>query len=173
MGSGGKTCREERFVGVGWGDGSEVEHRGEGVPRTELATGKWRKHAAAMRCGAWAVVCALIHRLVPFRVAMLPWACLPNPAGCNSGLLHCCVDSPSRFCSALGCHDGLNLKVPHINIDLHFKSPCPSQAAMMAYSALCDTLGRTVEPYVAPMLPVFLERLADKVRGQGEWGEDG
>jgi elongation factor 3 len=37
---------------------------------------------------------------------------------------------------------------------------------MLAYAALCDYGGNAVEPFVAPMLPVFLERLADKV---GRW----
>ncbi|KXZ51764.1 hypothetical protein GPECTOR_11g208 [Gonium pectorale] len=45
------------------------------------------------------------------------------------------------------------------------------EAAMYAYAALCDYGGSAVEPFVAPMLPVFLERLADKatsVRGAAD-----
>ncbi|KAG2490532.1 hypothetical protein HYH03_010927 [Edaphochlamys debaryana] len=45
------------------------------------------------------------------------------------------------------------------------------EAAMYAYAALCECVGTAVEPFVAPMLPVFLERLADKatsVRGAAD-----
>ncbi|PNH03367.1 [NU+] prion formation protein 1 [Tetrabaena socialis] len=45
------------------------------------------------------------------------------------------------------------------------------EAAMLAYAALCEAVGASVEPFVAPMLPVFLERLADKatsVRGAAD-----
>ncbi|GLC54208.1 hypothetical protein PLESTB_000835000 [Pleodorina starrii] len=45
------------------------------------------------------------------------------------------------------------------------------EAAMLAYASLCDTAGAAVEPFMAPMLPVFLERLADKatsVRGAAD-----
>ena len=46
--------------------------------------------------------------------------------------------------------------------------PRPAQAAMLAYAALCESAGTASEPFMAPMLPVFLERLADKVRsGRG------
>ncbi|KAG2447603.1 hypothetical protein HYH02_007524 [Chlamydomonas schloesseri] len=37
------------------------------------------------------------------------------------------------------------------------------EAALLAYAALCDSVGAAVEPFVAPMLPVFLERLSDKI----------
>ncbi|KAG2423269.1 hypothetical protein HXX76_015419 [Chlamydomonas incerta] len=37
------------------------------------------------------------------------------------------------------------------------------EAALLTYAALCDSVGTAVEPFVAPMLPVFLERLSDKI----------
>ena len=37
------------------------------------------------------------------------------------------------------------------------------ESALMAFSALCDHVGSPMEPFAVPMLPVFLERLADKV----------
>ncbi|GFR42452.1 hypothetical protein Agub_g3359 [Astrephomene gubernaculifera] len=45
------------------------------------------------------------------------------------------------------------------------------EAAMLAFAALCDCVGSSVEPFVAPVLSVFLERLADKatsVRGAAD-----
>ncbi|GIL45196.1 hypothetical protein Vafri_2513 [Volvox africanus] len=45
------------------------------------------------------------------------------------------------------------------------------ETAMWASASLCDEAGSAVEPFMAPMLPVFLERLADKatsVRGAAD-----
>ena len=42
------------------------------------------------------------------------------------------------------------------------------ECAMLALEQLCDAVGRPCEAYVVPMLPVFLERLADKVQAVRE-----
>jgi hypothetical protein len=40
---------------------------------------------------------------------------------------------------------------------------------MLAYAALCDSVGAAVEPHIAPCLTVFFERLSDKVRDAASW----
>jgi hypothetical protein len=37
------------------------------------------------------------------------------------------------------------------------------EGALLAFSQLCEEVGRPCEPYVVPLLPVLLERLSDKV----------
>lgn len=36
------------------------------------------------------------------------------------------------------------------------------EAALLAFKQLCQSVGRPCEPYVVPLLPMMLERLADK-----------
>ena len=42
-------------------------------------------------------------------------------------------------------------------------NPAARECALLAVAELCQALGQVVEPFVVPVLPVILERYADKV----------